>query len=162
VNSLPKTVTRQRCGCDLKPGPSAPESSVRTTSPSESGTVKTRSFESGVGYASRRRGECRGGWGRGNVGHSGGRSARGVDGQFAGFKRRQRRRRRSLQRRPSEYEHHSTTTTTTTTFLEHQLCPYPRARAPLSPPAPVPAFARPSPACPAAVPRWGGPPVPCS
>jgi len=28
VNSLPKTVTRQRCGCDLNPGPIAPESSV--------------------------------------------------------------------------------------------------------------------------------------
>ena len=27
VNSMPKTVTRQRCGCDLNPGPSAPESS---------------------------------------------------------------------------------------------------------------------------------------
>jgi len=31
VNSLPKTVTRQRRGCDLNPGPSAPESSTRTT-----------------------------------------------------------------------------------------------------------------------------------
>ena len=30
-NSLPKTVTRQRCGCDLNPGPSAPESSMLTT-----------------------------------------------------------------------------------------------------------------------------------
>jgi len=30
VNSLPKTVTRQRRGCDLKPGPSAPESSTIT------------------------------------------------------------------------------------------------------------------------------------
>jgi len=29
VNSLPKTVTRQRRGCDLHPGPSAPESSTR-------------------------------------------------------------------------------------------------------------------------------------
>jgi len=28
---LPKTVTRQRRGCDLKPGPSAPESSTLTT-----------------------------------------------------------------------------------------------------------------------------------
>jgi len=28
VNSLPKTVTRQRCDCDLNPGPSAPESSM--------------------------------------------------------------------------------------------------------------------------------------
>ena len=31
VNSLPKTVTRHRRGCDLNPGPSAPESSTLTT-----------------------------------------------------------------------------------------------------------------------------------
>jgi len=31
VNSLPKTVTRQRRGCDLNPGPTAPESSALTT-----------------------------------------------------------------------------------------------------------------------------------
>ena len=31
VNSLPKTVTRQRRDCDLNPGPSAPESSTVTT-----------------------------------------------------------------------------------------------------------------------------------
>jgi len=31
VDSLPKTVTRQRRGCDLNPGPSAPESSRLTT-----------------------------------------------------------------------------------------------------------------------------------
>jgi len=31
VNSLPKTVTRQRHGCDLNPGPSVPESSTLTT-----------------------------------------------------------------------------------------------------------------------------------
>jgi len=31
VNSLPKTVTRQRRGCDFNPGPSAPESSTITT-----------------------------------------------------------------------------------------------------------------------------------
>jgi len=31
VNSLPKTVTRQRSGCDLNPGPSARESSTLTT-----------------------------------------------------------------------------------------------------------------------------------
>ena len=31
VNSLPKTVTRQLRGCDLNPGPSAPESSTLTT-----------------------------------------------------------------------------------------------------------------------------------
>jgi len=29
VNSLPKTVTRQRRGCDMNPGPSAPESPPR-------------------------------------------------------------------------------------------------------------------------------------
>jgi len=31
VNNLPKTVTRQRHGCDLNPGPSAPECSMLTT-----------------------------------------------------------------------------------------------------------------------------------
>jgi len=31
VNSLPKTVTRQRRGCDLNRGPSASESSTLTT-----------------------------------------------------------------------------------------------------------------------------------
>jgi len=31
VNSLPKTVTRQRRGCDVNPGPSAPVSSTLTT-----------------------------------------------------------------------------------------------------------------------------------
>ena len=31
VNSLPKTVTRQRRDCNLNPGPSAPESSTLTT-----------------------------------------------------------------------------------------------------------------------------------
>ena len=31
VNSLPKTVTRQRRDCDLNPGPSAAESSTLTT-----------------------------------------------------------------------------------------------------------------------------------
>ena len=31
VNSLLKTVTRQRRGCNLNPGPSAPESSMLTT-----------------------------------------------------------------------------------------------------------------------------------
>ena len=30
VSSLPKTVTRQRRGCDLNPSPSAPESSTLT------------------------------------------------------------------------------------------------------------------------------------
>ena len=41
VNSLPKTVTRQRRDCDLKPGPSAPESSTLTTRlPSHPHTVE--------------------------------------------------------------------------------------------------------------------------
>ena len=31
MNSLPKTVTRQRRDCDLNPAPSAPESSTLTT-----------------------------------------------------------------------------------------------------------------------------------
>jgi len=31
VKSLPKTVTRQRRGCDLNPSPSVPESSTLTT-----------------------------------------------------------------------------------------------------------------------------------
>jgi len=31
VNSLPKTVTRERRGCDFNLGPSAPESSTLTT-----------------------------------------------------------------------------------------------------------------------------------
>jgi len=31
VNSLHKTVTRQRRGCDLNPGPTAPEFSTLTT-----------------------------------------------------------------------------------------------------------------------------------
>ena len=31
VNSLPKTVTRQRRGCYLNPGPTAPESSTLTS-----------------------------------------------------------------------------------------------------------------------------------
>jgi len=34
VNSLPKTVIRQRRGCNLNPGPSASESSTLTTRPS--------------------------------------------------------------------------------------------------------------------------------
>ena len=36
VNSLPKTVTRQRRDCDLNPGPSAPESSTLPSHPLES------------------------------------------------------------------------------------------------------------------------------
>ena len=31
VNTLPKTATRQRRGCNLNPGPSAPESRTLTT-----------------------------------------------------------------------------------------------------------------------------------
>jgi len=31
VNSLPKTVTRERRDCDFNPGPTAPESSTLTT-----------------------------------------------------------------------------------------------------------------------------------
>jgi len=43
VNSLPKTFTRQRRGCDLNPGPTAPESSTLTTRlPSQSLTVPCR------------------------------------------------------------------------------------------------------------------------
>ena len=43
VNSLPKTVTRQRRDCDLNPGPSAPESSTLTTRlPSHPGTLLGR------------------------------------------------------------------------------------------------------------------------
>ena len=34
MNSLPKTVTRQRRDCNLNPGPSATESSTLTTEPS--------------------------------------------------------------------------------------------------------------------------------
>jgi len=42
VNSLPKTVARQRCGCDLNSDPSAPESSTLTTRlPSHTNTVCT-------------------------------------------------------------------------------------------------------------------------
>ena len=40
MNSLPKTVTRQRRYCDLNPGPSTPESSTLTTRlPSHTGSV---------------------------------------------------------------------------------------------------------------------------
>jgi len=43
VNSLPKTVARQRRDCDLNPGPSAPESSTLTTRlPSHPFTYTTR------------------------------------------------------------------------------------------------------------------------
>ena len=44
MNSLPKTVTRQRRDCDLNPGPSAPESSTLTTRlPSHPSVVYTHS-----------------------------------------------------------------------------------------------------------------------
>jgi len=41
VNSLPKTVTRQRRNCDLNPGPSASESSTLTTRLTKLYTVYT-------------------------------------------------------------------------------------------------------------------------
>ena len=45
VNSLPKTVTRQRRDCDLNPGPSAPESSTLTTRlPSQPSKIYGSSF----------------------------------------------------------------------------------------------------------------------
>jgi len=44
VNSLPKTVTRQRLGCDLNPGPSAPESNTLATRLPMGGSIKTRQF----------------------------------------------------------------------------------------------------------------------
>jgi len=58
MNSLPKTVTRQRSDCDLNPGPSAPESSTLTTRlPSHptmynvEGTIKrNRQCINNVGY----------------------------------------------------------------------------------------------------------------
>ena len=52
MNSLPKTVTRQRRGCDLNPGPTAPESSTLITRLSNHPyrlRVKTLLFEYGVG-----------------------------------------------------------------------------------------------------------------
>ena len=42
VNSLRKTVTRQRRGCDLNPCPSAPESSTLTTRLPSHNTVAAR------------------------------------------------------------------------------------------------------------------------
>ena len=42
MNSLPKTVTRQRLDCDLNPGPSAPESSTLTARLPTSYTVLSR------------------------------------------------------------------------------------------------------------------------
>ena len=50
VNSLPKTVTRQRRDCDLNPGPSAPESSTLTTRLSSNPITdnKPRNFDENV------------------------------------------------------------------------------------------------------------------
>ena len=45
VNSLPKTVTRRRHGCDMNPGPSASESSTLTT---ELTTEYSSRFISGI------------------------------------------------------------------------------------------------------------------
>ena len=46
VNSLPKTVTRQRRGCDLNPGPTAPESSTLTTRlPSHPSAITVRTYD---------------------------------------------------------------------------------------------------------------------
>ena len=48
MNSLPKTVTRQCRGCDLNPGPTAPESSTLTTrlpSHNQNSQVLTRTCE---------------------------------------------------------------------------------------------------------------------
>ena len=46
MNSLPKTVTRQRRDCDLNPGPSAPKSSTLTTvTCTKTGEDWTCSFE---------------------------------------------------------------------------------------------------------------------
>ena len=41
VNSLLETVTRQRRGCDLNPGPSAPESARYHSANEPSGDVST-------------------------------------------------------------------------------------------------------------------------
>jgi len=49
VNSLPKTVTRQRRGCNWNPGPSASESSTLTTRlpsyPGQNGATESRSAD---------------------------------------------------------------------------------------------------------------------
>jgi len=57
VNSLPETVTRQRRGCDLNPGPSAPESSTLTTRlPSHRFCVENDEYRARAGEISLRRG----------------------------------------------------------------------------------------------------------
>ena len=54
VNSLPKTVSRQRRGCDLNPGPSAHESSMLTTwLPSDSIMNRRRKFIDGLIHSER-------------------------------------------------------------------------------------------------------------
>ena len=56
VNSLPKTVTRERRSCDLNPGPSVPESSTLTTRlPSHPSCFKLLEMNI-LFYASERRG----------------------------------------------------------------------------------------------------------
>ena len=52
VNSLPKTVTRQRRDCDLNPGPSAPESSTLTT--------RLPSHPRPIGWATKQKNQKRG------------------------------------------------------------------------------------------------------
>jgi len=56
VNSLPKTVTQQRRGCDLNPGPTVPESSTPTTRLPSNGhgrTVKVKTEAVPAGLAGR-------------------------------------------------------------------------------------------------------------
>jgi len=48
VNSLPKTVTRQRRDCDLNPGPAAPESSTLTTRLPTTEPPNSESIDRGV------------------------------------------------------------------------------------------------------------------
>jgi len=61
VNSLPKTVTRQRRGCDLNPGRSAPESSTLTTRPPSLPSVRGRRRQTSYHPPTKRRKcECSG------------------------------------------------------------------------------------------------------
>jgi len=54
VNSLPKTVTRQRRGCDLNPGPTATESITLTTRlPSHHDSNSEELIEKKLFYSSR-------------------------------------------------------------------------------------------------------------
>ena len=50
VSSLPKTVTRQRRGCDLNQGPSAPESSTLTTRLPSHPVKYARAYSGGCQY----------------------------------------------------------------------------------------------------------------